>query len=109
MLISYTDKRHKMGAKAQSTSENSSPSTYCCSLKIGDITVSAAQSGSEKTQGHTSRWFSDVARVYTTAAQDGKVLELDPVSLSVTRELHIPNAYLIQGCFTEIDGTTDLA
>lgn len=66
---------------------------------VGSIEVSSAAAGGKKTQGHTSKWDSARKRLYTTAAQDGKVLELDPVAKRITNELEIPGAYLIQGCF----------
>lgn len=66
---------------------------------VGLIAISSAATGGQKTQGHTSRWDSQSQKLYTTAAQDGKVLEIDPITRQVTRELAIQDAYLIQGCF----------
>jgi len=66
---------------------------------LGSIEISSAATGGQKTQGHTSRWDSRSQRLYTTAAQDGKVVEIDPMARQVTRELDIQDAYLIQGCF----------
>ena len=68
--------------------------------RIGDIAVSSPQTGTKKTQGHTSRWDSNLSRLYTTAAQDGKIMEIDPAALAVTNALSINGAYLIQGCFS---------
>ena len=66
---------------------------------VGSIDVSSAVRPPKKTQGHTSRWFATEGRLVTTAAQDGKVLEIDPVARKVTREVGVASAYLIQGCF----------
>ncbi len=67
--------------------------------RVGSIEVSSAQAAKNKTQGHTSKWFSSNRRFYTSAAQDGKILEIDPVTRSITNDLSINGAYLIQGCF----------
>ena len=65
----------------------------------GSIVVSGPAHSWKKTQGHTSRWFANTGRLVTTAAQDGKVLEIDPETRTVTRSLTLAGAYLIQGCF----------
>ena len=69
----------------------------------GSIAVSGPSSGGKKTQGHTSKWFSDSSRLITTAAQEGRVLEIDPTSRTITREVSVQGGYLIQGCFAEVD------
>jgi len=63
------------------------------------IEVSSPQANNKKTQGHTSKWFASESRIYTSAAQDGKILEIDPSSQTITRSLDIPGAYLLQGTF----------
>ena len=66
---------------------------------VGSIDVSTAVQPPKKTQGHTSKWFASTNRLVTTAAQDGYVLEIDPATRQITRKVHVPGAYLIQGCF----------
>ena len=69
---------------------------------VRDIEVSTAVSGpGSKTQGHTSWWNPDTRRLITTAAQDGALIELDPVAGAVTRRLEVPGADLIQGCVVD--------
>ncbi|MCP4368885.1 MAG: hypothetical protein GY797_12340 [Deltaproteobacteria bacterium] len=70
--------------------------------KTGSITISSSATSNKKTQGHTSKWFPDTEKLITSAAQDGKVLEIDPVAQSITREVSLPEAYLIQGCFSSL-------
>ena len=72
---------------------------------VGSIDVSSAVQPPKKTQGHTSKWFANTGRLVTTAAQDGKVLEIDPVHCRITRTLNVKGAYLIQGCFLELPRT----
>lgn len=71
---------------------------------MGSIDVSRKAQPPKKTQGHTSKWFASTGRLITTAAQDGKVLEIDPATRQITRDVSVRGAYLIQGCF--IDGAT---
>lgn len=70
---------------------------------VGKIEVSSPAVGKNKTQGHTSKWFSSKKRLITTVPQEGKVIEIDPRSLIVTRECALKKSYLIQGCFVELD------
>lgn len=63
----------------------------------GDVRISGPSKGGAKTQGHTSVWDGGAERLYTTAAQDGRLVELDPVALEVTDALVVPDADLIQG------------
>jgi len=70
--------------------------------RTGEIEVSTPRVGSKKTQGHTSKWFSGAARLVTSAAQDGKIIEVDPVKRVVTNECCLADSYLIQGTFAEI-------
>jgi len=70
--------------------------------KHSEIQVSTPQISKKKTQGHTSKWFGSTGFLYTSAAQDGKILEIDPTSKAIVRELHIPGAYVIQGTFIDL-------
>lgn len=67
--------------------------------KYSEIEVSTPATGKNKTQGHTSKWFPETGVLVTTAAQDGKVLEIDVQQQKVKRKVDIPGAYLIQGTF----------
>lgn len=67
--------------------------------KCSDILVSSPQVGKKKTQGHSSKWYGAEGLLYTTAAQDGKVLEIDPTNQTIIRELEVEGAYLLQGTF----------
>lgn len=71
----------------------------------GDILVSSPRTGNKKTQGHTSKWFAHSSRLVATAAQDGRVLEIDPTSRTITRDVAVKGAYLLQGCFAQIPQT----
>lgn len=72
--------------------------------KIHDIKVSELSKNRKKTQGHTSWWNAATEKLYTTAAAEGRVLEIDPSSGEITRFWQSPHekgsepAYLIQGC-----------
>ena len=69
--------------------------------QVNRIEVSRPQQGKNKTQGHTSKWFARKRLLYTSAAQDGKVLAIDVAAARIKRRRAIPGAYLIQGCFVE--------
>ncbi|HUF61194.1 MAG TPA: hypothetical protein VMN36_03895 [Verrucomicrobiales bacterium] len=65
----------------------------------GNVSISSPAVDNNKTQGHTSKWFSSAKRLITTAAQDGRIVEIDPAAQKITREIHVSGGYLIQGCF----------
>ena len=71
--------------------------------RAGNIRVSSPlRDPDAKTQGHTSFWSAQNRRLYTTAAQDGLVLEIDPVEQKITGRLIVPTADLIQGCVVNV-------
>jgi DNA-binding beta-propeller fold protein YncE len=77
--------------------------------RVREVEVSGPANGNAKTQGHTSFWSPSSRRLYTTAAAEGRLLEIDPATGTVTRELQVANADLIQGCVVRRPSLRSLA
>lgn len=69
--------------------------------KLANIEVSPpASSNSRKTQSHTSSFDPKNDRYfYTAASDDGRIIEIDLETLSISREIDMPGSYPIQGTY----------
>ncbi|MDK1286362.1 hypothetical protein [Pseudoalteromonas umbrosa] len=69
--------------------------------KIANIDVSPpASSPSRKTQSHTSSFDPRNDRYfYTAASDDGRIIEIDLETLTISREIDMPGSYPIQGTY----------
>jgi len=69
--------------------------------KVANIDVSElATSKTRKTQAHTSSFDPNNSRFfYTAASDDGRIIEIDLDTLSISREIELLGSYPIQGTF----------